>query len=305
MSIFIGIYTFLKYKNKKKNYMSMTAISAMEHIREGFILIDEANKYQFSNKSAATMLPEIDRFPKGENISIFSAWPAELKDLENGITEFTITDKETKHFRASINPVYSKNQTIIGKIVLLYDITENVSLLAQLENAAYIDSLTGIYNRKHFYELAAVNIERAMRLNQSIYTAMLDLDFFKNVNDSYGHLAGDIALKNTATIIRQTIRSYDLVGRYGGEEFILLITDLDEVMANNQMERIRENIEHAVINYEGKEIRITCSIGLVKFDKGDTLETTIKKADTAMYSVKSTSRNQVRVYSSSLENNTR
>jgi diguanylate cyclase (GGDEF)-like protein len=168
--------------------------------------------------------------------------------------------------------------------------------MKELENAAYIDALTGLYNRKHFTELANVDIERSLRLNQPIYTAMLDLDFFKKINDTHGHAAGDQILKATAGIIRHTIRSYDLVGRYGGEEFVLLITNLDIKEACHMVERIRENMENNVTSYEDISMKVTCSIGLAKFTENDTLETSLKKADEALYAAKNSGRNLVKMY---------
>jgi diguanylate cyclase (GGDEF)-like protein len=168
--------------------------------------------------------------------------------------------------------------------------------IAQKLAKAYMDSLTGLYNRKHFYKLANVDIERALRTNRSIYAAMLDLDFFKNINDTHGHAAGDAVLRTTAGVIRQTIRSYDLLGRYGGEEFVLLITDLDGPVTRRLMERIRENMERCVTNYEGAELKVTCSIGLAKFSEGDSLEAAIKKADDALYAAKNSGRNRVMLY---------
>jgi len=276
--------------------ISISTVTAMDHIREGFILVDNDNNYLSYNPAAAKMLPGIMKLLKGDSISSAKGWPEELKDVESGSVDFSITAHDTKFFRASVSPVFTENQILMAKIILFSDITDNVNLMKELENAAYIDSLTGLYNRKHFTELANVDIERALRLEQSIYTVMLDLDFFKNVNDTYGHAAGDIVLKVTAGIIRQTIRSYDLLGRYGGEEFVLLITALDLTEAHKLMERIRENMEHSIINYEGQEIKITCSIGLARFDEKDTLESSIKNADEALYAAKNSGRNQVKIH---------
>lgn len=276
--------------------ISMATISAMEHIREGFVLVDDHNNYLFSNPAAAEMLPGLTKLHRGEPIDSARGWPEELKDAKNGSVEFSVSDKSTMYFRASVSHVFSQSQILIAKTIIFGDVTDNIMLMKKLENAAYIDALTGLYNRKHFFELAAVDIERALRLNQSIFTAMLDLDFFKGVNDTYGHTAGDLVLRKTGEIIRHTIRSYDLLGRYGGEEFVLLITNLDEETAIQLMERIRENMEHSVTNYEGEEIKITCSIGLAKLSENETLEESIKKADTALYAAKRISRNLVKVF---------
>ena len=301
ISILFSIYSNIRGHRNRKNNLPIAGMSGMEHIREGFILIDDANNYLYSNSAAAVMIPGIAELQKGESVSSVTGWPKEIKDMESGTLEFSLSDKNTRHLKASVSPVFTQDHTFIARIVFLSDITDNVILMQKLEKAAYIDTLTGIYNRKHFFELAHADIERAIRLNHSIYTAMLDLDLFKSINDTYGHVAGDIVLKNAAAIIRQTIRSYDLVGRYGGEEFILLITDLDETMAHNLMERIRENMEYNITHCEGKEIKITCSIGLAKFEEGDTLETSVGKADKALYSVKNANRNEVRVYGSPLD----
>ena len=290
--LYIGVIRFNIFE-----VISMATVTAMEHIREGVVLVDESNNYMASNSATAKMIPGITKLVKGESIFATTGWPIELEDAESNTAEFSIiTDGITRYFTASISPVFNKNQTIIAKIILFREITDSVNLMKELENAAYIDALTGIYNRKHFFELANADIERALRLNQSIYTAMLDLDFFKKVNDTYGHAAGDMVLKSTAGIIRQTIRSYDLVCRYGGEEFVLLITALEPAEAFRLVERIRENMEHSSLRYENEEIKITCSIGLAEFYEIDTLETSIKKADEALYTAKNSGRNQVKVY---------
>jgi diguanylate cyclase (GGDEF)-like protein len=288
--------TLIDYQ--KIEVISMSTVIAMEHIRDGFILMDPDNNYLSSNSVMAKMLPGITKLAKGEAICSANGWPEELKNIEHGSVEFSVTGESTVYFRASVSPVFINNQSLIARIILLADITDSVNFMKKLENAAYTDALTGIYNRKHFLELADVDIKRAIRLNHPVYTAILDFDLFKNINDTYGHIAGDMVLKSGAETIRRTIRPYDLFGRYGGEEFIFLFTDVDETEAYNMAERIRENIEHSVINYDGKEIRITCSIGLARFLETDTLENFTKKADEALYVAKKSGRNQVKIYDS-------
>jgi diguanylate cyclase (GGDEF)-like protein len=220
--------------------------------------------------------------------------------LGKDTAEFSMADEKTRYFRASISPVYTRDKAQVARIILLAEVTDSVNLMKELENAAYIDGLTGLYNRKHFLELANADVERAQRLNQTIYTAMLDLDFFKKVNDTYGHSAGDIVLKTTAGVIRQTIRAYDLLCRYGGEEFALLILDLEATEAFNLMERIRGSMESTITCYVGIEIKITCSIGLAEFLRTDTLESSIKKSDEALYAAKNSGRNQVKIFESGI-----
>jgi len=296
----LAIMNFFLYREVMQpnvfEIISVATETAMEYIKEGFILVDIDNNYLLSNPAATEILPGVLLIMKGDSIFSALGWPTELKDLGKETVEFNTSGKNTRYFRASIGPVYAKNRVQVARIILLTEITDSVRLMKELENAAYIDGLTGLYNRKHFAELVNAEVERAQRLNQTIYTAMLDLDFFKNVNDTYGHIAGDVVLKITAGVIRQTIRAYDLLCRYGGEEFALLILDLDVMDALNLLERIRENIESAEISYEGIDIKITCSIGLASFLRTDTLESSIKKSDEALYAAKNSGRNQVKMF---------
>jgi diguanylate cyclase (GGDEF)-like protein len=311
--IFLGIFIFFSYQCSKKNHFLL--IQTVKHIREGFILVDENNNYLLSNPAAARIFPEISKLARGDSIFLINGWPEELKELETSSIEFSTSEENKplesdqpeihlryqKYFKASVSQVFTDNQMLIARIILLSDVTGNVNLLNKLKDAAYMDALTGLYSRKHFFELAAIEIERAQRLNQPVYAAMLDLDFFKKVNDTYGHAAGDMVLKTAAEVIQKSIRTYDLLGRYGGEEFVILFTNLVASELHFPSERIRENMEHNVTNYEGQEIKITCSIGMARFLEDDTLEATLKKADAALYAAKRAGRNQVQIYDSLVE----
>jgi len=280
---------------QKIEVISIATLTAMEHIKEGFILVDKDNKYLSSNPAAEKMLPGITNLAKGELIYSAEGWPEEFKIDGNETVDFSTTG-DSRFFRAAISPVFDKDQVQIAIIILIADITENVNFVKELEMAAYTDALTGLYNRKHFMELAKADIQRAARLEQILYMSMLDFDFFKNINDTYGHTAGDLVLKTAAEIIRKNIRSYDLLCRYGGEEFIILFIVKDEKEVFDVAERIRKDIKKCVMKYEGQDLQITCSIGLARFQKDDTLEDSIKKADEALYTAKNAGRDQVKIY---------
>jgi len=281
---------------QKIEVISTATVTAMQHIKEGFILLDTENKYLSSNPSAEKMFPGITKLAKGESIFLAEGWPWELKVIEKSYVEFSTTGESTRYFKAGISPVFDKNNTFIAMIILIADTTDSVNFVKELELAAYTDALTGLYNRKHFTELAVAEIQRSSRMNLLLYTAMLDFDFFKTVNDTYGHLAGDMVLKTIAEAVRNSIRSYDLLCRYGGEEFVLLFAVRNEKEAYDVAERIRKGVERCVINYEKNELKITCSIGLAKFLSNDTLDTSIKKADEALYAAKNAGRNQVKTH---------
>ena len=297
--LYIGVVRFNIF-----DIISIATVSAMEHIKEGFILVDESNNYLSSNPAAADMFPDITMLHKGESILAVKNWPGELRSMESSSAEFSMKEEGIRYFRASISPVYSENRAVMAKIIIFSDITDSVILMKELEVAACCDGLTGLYNRRHFSELANASIKRAARLQQPIYVGMLDIDFFKNSNDTYGHAAGDMILKTAALIIRQTIRSYDLVGRYGGEEFVFLLTDLEARDAFNLVERVRENMENHIAIYEDTKIKTTCSIGLAKFLEDDTLESALKRADLALYAAKNLGRNQVKICDTLIESST-
>jgi diguanylate cyclase (GGDEF)-like protein len=199
----------------------------------------------------------------------------------------------TRYYRASASCVATSSGESFAWAIVIADVTDSVNLVNRLEAAAYIDVLTGIYNRRHFAELAAPFIERAIRQQSPYYIMMLDIDFFKNVNDTYGHLAGDEILKMTAARIKKTIRSYDLFARYGGEEFIILLTDPIERDVLALADRIRVGVSEMVCEYAGNTIRVTCSIGVAKNTENCTLDDLIDQSDRAMYHAKGTGRNRV------------
>lgn len=281
---------------QKIEIISTATVTAMQHIREGFILVDIKDNYLSSNYAAAKMLPGITKLERGTSVFSAEGWPPKLEINVGSCVEFSVTNEEiTRYFKASVSPVFDKNSTLIAMIILITDITDNVSLVKDLEMTAYTDALTGLYNRKHFMELADMDIQRSLRMNQVVYMAILDLDFFKNINDTYGHPAGDIVLKTSAEIFRKNIRSYDLICRYGGEEFLIMFVVKDEKEVHDVAERIREGIKHTIMSYEGSKIKVTCSIGIARFLETDTLETAIKKADEALYDAKNSGRDQVKI----------
>ena len=169
----------------------------------------------------------------------------------------------------------------------------NVRLSGVLKKIASHDALTGIFNRRYFMEQAAIQIARSVRLKNECFVVMFDLDYFKKVNDTYGHAAGDKVLKEVAARIRKVIRPYDLFGRYGGEEFVLLMCDTDKENVINVTERIRQEVCKEPIIYENVTIGITASFGISRAAPVYNLNKAVRLADTALYVAKENGRNQV------------
>ncbi|MDR2355100.1 MAG: diguanylate cyclase [Clostridiales Family XIII bacterium] len=275
----------------------------LDYIRDAFVIVNPDMKYMGSNKAARRLFPDLESLRRGAAVTQVANWPDELLYIadysEDLGMRFVQTDKdgEERYFSAQIDAIFvTKKQRLLGWIILIQDITSSIGMMKKLEQAAYTDALTGLYNRRHFMELASMQFERTKRSGGACHVMMMDLDFFKNINDTYGHPAGDAVLRNVSACIKETVRSYDLVTRYGGEEFVVMITDSDEDTALRLAERIRTRVEGNPCRYEDKILPITFSIGIASGKEVDSFETLLRYADDAMYAAKRKGRNRVEVH---------
>ena len=164
-----------------------------------------------------------------------------------------------------------------------------------LRHKAETDLLTGLANHAHVVSVLETALNAAKTNNDSLCVMMADLDFFKNVNDTHGHLVGDSVLREVAARINSIVRDIDLVGRYGGEEFIVIFNNTKIELASEVAERLRRHIANSPINLQGNEISITISIGLCAVKPGDDVNSIIGRADKALYLAKNSGRNCVKV----------
>ncbi len=178
----------------------------------------------------------------------------------------------------------------------LYE-TQLQQAMSALEKNSRLDGLTGIFNRAYFETRLIEEFRRNKRYNEEFGLILLDLDYFKKVNDTYGHLAGDEVLRSVAQTINRVIRSIDLFGRYGGEEFAVFLPHTSLEGTRNVAERIRHAIENQRISFEDHLITITTSLGITLFhpDLQDH-EQLIHEADQALYHAKMSGRNRVSCY---------
>jgi len=164
----------------------------------------------------------------------------------------------------------------------------------RLKKLSITDGLTELFNHRHVHQLLRDEFERSDRTGESIAVVMMDLDRFKSINDTYGHPTGDVVLFETAQIIQDTAREIDMVGRYGGEEFIAILPETDEEPGANFAERVRKAVEEHVYRDGATEIRMTVSCGVASIRAGvDSPEALLKAADEALYQAKHGGRNQV------------
>jgi len=164
----------------------------------------------------------------------------------------------------------------------------------QLYELATTDSMTQLFNRRHFIELAQRQINQLIRTKEDGAMLMLDIDHFKNVNDTYGHAMGDEAITCIATLLKANLREYDVVGRVGGEEYAMLLAQCEFDKALQIAERIREKIAELSITHQHNTIKLTMSIGLTMLKKEDKdIDKVLQRADEALYKAKSAGRNRV------------
>jgi diguanylate cyclase (GGDEF)-like protein len=174
-------------------------------------------------------------------------------------------------------------------------VTQNMEMLhkvRQLRDAATKDFLTGVFNRRHFFSLGEGYYESSVREKFPLAAAMIDVDDFKKVNDTYGHQAGDAVLKGLGNLLAESFREGDLIGRYGGEEFACVAITTDEQAAMTTFERVRKAIEEMEVTYDGGILRLTASIGMT-MNHSENLGKMLDIADKALYQAKSEGKNRV------------
>ena len=179
-------------------------------------------------------------------------------------------------------------------MIMLIDVTERILLQDKLRQLATMDSLTGICNRTYFLELSEAYLTEAADNRNPLSIILLDVDFFKSINDRYGHQYGDQALQHLANVTNRHLREGDLFGRYGGEEFVICLPDTALQQAALLCEKIRTDIEASILYTLIGPIQITASFGVVEALRPEaTLEELLSEADHALYSAKRNGRNAV------------
>lgn len=220
-----------------------------------------------------------------------------MADLNNNFddlnsTDFNIPQEILDEIQKNINeiienfPVPEDNKLdVIKKINFMYSHTRHLSLT---------DALTGLYNRRHFDTNLEREFLRAKRYKSDLSIAIIDIDFFKKINDTYGHLCGDYVLKETAYLILDTLRKTDIAFRYGGEEFAALLTETNLENAKIPLERLRNSIENYAFKFNKHDIKVTVSIGVCSVsDKITEAGEFLDYADKALYQAKNNGRNQL------------
>lgn len=165
--------------------------------------------------------------------------------------------------------------------------------LQQIRHLAMRDHLTGLVNRRQMSDLMALELRRCRRSGRALLLAQLDIDHFKTINDTHGHAVGDLALQGFAQTALAHLRGGDVLARWGGEEFVLLLSDTEPDGAHELLERVRSAVQAHVLRRGEHAIRITVSIGWAQHEPGESLDETLQRADHALYDAKQSGRNRI------------
>ncbi|MBQ3695994.1 MAG: diguanylate cyclase [Alphaproteobacteria bacterium] len=271
-------------------------------------LMDDSVVYM--NSACQSVLGLNDEQKKNMRFSAYFAKPEkrlELIDLtklkqvvDNFEVELNVQNSEQKTLWITLS---SRVFEVDGELVLYINFT-NITAQKETEQELFVqastDTLTGLYNRRQFFALSEQAFALAAREKTSYCALMLDIDHFKNINDTYGHDAGDIVLKHLADILKKTLRKSDIVARWGGEEFIVFLQNTPPKNGIEPAEKLRKAVEETAVKVGDKIIRFTISLG-VSLSQTPDVALIQKEADLALYHSKENGRNQTTLYSPELE----
>lgn len=293
----------------------------VEHMQDGVIVIDDQNRIMDVNPSALRWLNWTQAPPIGRDVQdLLTSWFNQFSEFPPHLyveTEFHTSNNPDLFFDLRIESLMDKKGKQTGRLIVLRDITrqklaekalrdahdrlrlhfkEIEILQEELREQAIRDPLTGLFNRRYMEETLERELARAVREGTSIGICMADIDSFKSFNDQHGHRAGDLVLKHLADIFISYSRAEDVVCRYGGEEFLILLPGADLEVTSRRAEDWRRAFEQSKIEFEGEILSTTLSLGVTVFpQRGQTSEDLLKLADEAMYLSKHNGRNQVSI----------
>lgn len=271
-----------------------------EYLKNGLIVTDSTGRLIDYNGAALEMFPEIGNYPVGsflKNIRIVSG--QRISDLHCILSEADIftaqkdCDDDEHYYSVRKDVIASTKQFFGGVIYLVTDITEEKKLQKKLQHMATTDALTQIMNRGHLIETGEKELVRAMRYKRDLAVVFFDVDHFKRINDSYGHLAGDRVLVELCSICKSRVRESDHIGRYGGEEFVLILPETTYDAAFGVAEKLRSAVEKSVVVCEEQTISVTASFGVASYKDGESLDALFNRADQSLYRAKEGGRNRV------------
>lgn len=298
LSVSALILLFYVVSRRLQDWLPYARERVVESMQDGFVLIDSQDCFLDANRVARGYFPVLEKMPAGTPLAGVEGFPLALLADKAELPEYVVhTEEGERVLRVSLTHA----DTGLGThyvCVMLYDVTELHRLMGQLQEVATHDSLTDLLNRGTFFYFAQRDFELASRAGQAVSVLMLDIDFFKNVNDRHGHQCGDDVLRQVAAILTERLRHTDICGRYGGEEFCVFLPAAGAEAATMVADIIRRAVAAHTFECDGEGFHVTVSIGVAQYTGGahKHLDALISDADNALYSAKRGGRNRVVLY---------
>lgn len=280
------------YRNILKNSLKKIKLNILEAEDA-----DEALELLRSDNHKISLLLTDYEMPKTNGLELtFKLRERYTKDSLGIIAISAVEDQNviTKFLKLGANDFINKRFTHNEIVTRVNSNLELLDLFARIKEMANKDFLTNSYNRRYFFEAGNSVYAKNLRKKSPMAIAMLDIDKFKNINDTYGHDVGDIAIKEVKKILDQSLRASDLMARFGGEEFCILLEDISLEHIEILFEKIRTKFEKNIIDIESSTISYTVSIGIF-FGLANSLEEMVRLCDEALYEAKENGRNRIKI----------
>lgn len=284
-------FAIASFRHNVLNVLPLARDIVFEGIAEGVIVLDTRLRIIDFNPAATHFFPALGPTLIGTSALALSDIPEFQESIHrDGQFIVTISGKQLEIRRYGLRGRHTQE---IGTSLLIQDISERMALIDKLRKLATTDDLTGVCNRRHLMAMSEREVSLAQRHGRTLSAMIIDLDNFKEINDGQGHLAGDLLLRNVAMALGNRLRSTDILGRYGGDEFIITLPETSDAQA----ESIAIQLSHSCQS----DCHVSLSIGIAELDQSTgSLSELLHRADLALYQAKSAGKNRVVRYTSSL-----
>lgn len=316
------VYAYVIFRHQFMDLVPIARGRLIENMSDGVIVLDVQGRIVDINPAMESFLDASPASFIGKNVSeALNIWNESTEHLLTGLdtrTEMRLPNKTSRYLDLRVTPLYDDDQNLSGRLIIFRDVTDRkevekdlrhamdrlqtqlieIGLLqSQLREQAIRDALTNIFNRRYMEETLERELARAEREVYPLCIVMMDIDHFKDVNDTYGHEAGDTVLKKLAGMLTKQSRQGDFVCRYGGEEFVLVMPNISMDVATGRANSLLRSISSLFVPFGRFNLNITVSMGVSFFPvHGETKEDLLRTADKALYEAKRAGRNRISVY---------
>ncbi len=317
------MFVYAVFRHQFMDLLPVAREQLIEHMSDGVLVVDDRGRIADINPAMKEFVPDEPGSLIGRNIAdVMHHWVDGIEYLLSGMetrTEIRSIQKPTRYFDLRVTPLRDENRALNGHLIVFRDVTNRkdsernlrramdrlqsqlieIGLLqSKLREQAIRDALTNVFNRRYLEETLEREISRAEREGYPVSVVMMDLDHFKDINDTYGHEAGDMVLKSLADAVVRQSRHGDFVCRYGGEEFVLVMPNVDLETAAVRAGELHATINAMTVSYGVFSLTATISMGVAAYpNHGSAKEEILRAADRALYSAKHGGRNRVVTYS--------